>query len=71
MNRPDFRTISDFRKRHLEALAGLFQQVLQLCRRAGLVDFGHVALKPAPAQAGGTKSSQRLQEQGDELCPHG
>jgi len=29
---PDFRTISQFRKRHLEALAGLFVQVLQLCR---------------------------------------
>ncbi len=37
-NRPDFRTGSDFRKRHLEALAGLFQPVLKLCRQAGLVD---------------------------------
>ena len=55
LNRPDFRTISDFRKRHLETLAGLFQQVLRLCRRAGLIGFGHVALKPAPAKAGGTK----------------
>jgi|SRR5580700_5512484 transposase len=44
LNRPDFRTISDFRQRHLEALAGLFRQVLMLCRRAGLVGFGHVAL---------------------------
>src|SRR5690242_15391854 len=44
LNRPDFRTISDFRKRHLAALAGLFVQVLLLCRRAGLVSFGHVAL---------------------------
>ena len=44
MQRPDFRTISDFRKRHLEALAGLFVQVLRLCRRAGLVKLGHVAL---------------------------
>ena len=26
MNMPDFRTISDFRKRHLSALAGLFLQ---------------------------------------------
>jgi transposase len=44
LNRPDFRTISDFRQRHLEALAGLFRQVLMLCRRAGLAGFGHVAL---------------------------
>ena len=29
--RPDFRTVSDFRKRHLTALGGLFTQVLKLC----------------------------------------
>ena len=44
LQHPDFRTISDFRKRHLKALAGLFQQVLKLCRGAGLVKLGHVAL---------------------------
>ena len=44
MNRPDFRTISDFRKRHLAALGGLLVQVLRLCRAAGLVKLGHVAL---------------------------
>ena len=36
MQRPDFRTISEFRKRHLTALSGLFRQVLALCREAGL-----------------------------------
>jgi transposase len=44
MQRPDFRTISEFRKRHLAALSGLFQQVLILCREARLVKLGHVAL---------------------------
>jgi transposase len=44
LQRPDFRTISDFRRRHLAALAGLFAQVLALCRAAGLVKLGHVAL---------------------------
>jgi transposase len=29
---PDFRTISDFRKRHLKALSALFVQVLKLMR---------------------------------------
>lgn len=29
-NEPDFRTISDFRKLHLAALQGLFDQVLQI-----------------------------------------
>jgi transposase len=40
---PDFRTISDFRKRHLKALSGLFVQVLKLAEKAGLVKLGHVA----------------------------
>jgi hypothetical protein len=44
LNRPDFRTIADFRKRHLAALSDLFVPVLQLCRAAGLVQFGHGAV---------------------------
>jgi transposase len=44
MQRPDFRTISEFRRRHLHALGGLFRQILLLCRAAGLVKLGHVAL---------------------------
>jgi transposase len=39
-DRPDFRTISDFRKIHLDALAGLFHQVLKLAHTAGLVQLG-------------------------------
>ena len=31
---PDFRTISEFRRRHLKALSGLFVQILQLAERA-------------------------------------
>ncbi len=34
LNQPDFRTVSDFRKRHLEALESLFVQVLRLCQKA-------------------------------------
>lgn len=55
MQTPDFRTISDFRKRHLEALKGLFVQVLQLCRRAGLVKLGHVALDGTKVRANANK----------------
>ena len=42
--RPDHRTINDFRRRHLEALGGLFPQVLSLCRATGLARLGHVSL---------------------------
>jgi len=44
MQQPDHRTVNLFRQRHLKALAGLFEQVLQLCEKAGLVKLGHVAL---------------------------
>jgi transposase len=44
LQRPDFRTISEFRNRHRAALAPLFAQVLRLCQKAGLVTLGHVAL---------------------------
>ena len=53
--RPDFRTISDFRKRHLPALGGLFTQVLQLCQKAGLVSLGHVALDRTKIRANASK----------------
>src|SRR5207247_9799440 len=39
-DRPDFRTISDFRKEHLERFADLFLQVLRLAHEAGLVQLG-------------------------------
>jgi len=41
--RPDFRTISDFRKLHLEAFCDVFAQVLRVAGEAGLVKLGNVA----------------------------
>lgn len=54
-NTPDFRTIAEFRKRHLVALAGLFVQVLRLCQKAGLVKLGHVALDGTKMKANASK----------------
>lgn len=54
-NYPDFRTISDFRKRHLEALEGLFVQVVRICREAGLVKLGHVSLDGTKVKANASK----------------
>lgn len=51
LNRPDFRTVATFRRRHLKALSELFVQVLKLCRAAGLVKLGHVALDGTKVQA--------------------
>ena len=41
--RPDFRTISDFRKDHLATFIELFVQVLRLAKEAGLVKLGNVS----------------------------
>jgi transposase len=72
LQRPDFRTISDFRQRHLEALAGLFAQVLCLCRAAGLVKLGHVALDGTKIKANASKhkamSYGRMQRAEAELA---
>src|SRR5499427_5790997 len=55
LDAPDFRTISDFRKRHLQALGALFTQVLHLCEKAGLVKLGHVALDGTKIKANASK----------------
>src|SRR2546428_10323068 len=42
-DRPDFRTISDLRKLHLEAFKDVFVQVVRLAGAAGLVKLGNVS----------------------------
>jgi len=70
-NKPDFRTISDFRKMHLPALANLFKQVLILCRQAGMAKLGHVALDGTKQKANASKhkamSYGRMKEESARL----
>jgi transposase len=69
---PDHTTISEFRRRHLEVLAGLFVQVLALCQKAGLVKLGHVALDGTKMKANASKhkamSYERMQQREQELA---
>ncbi|AWV20580.1 Transposase (plasmid) [Roseomonas mucosa] len=58
LNRPNFRTITDFRKRHLVALADLFMQVLRLCRAVGLVGFAHVAVDGTKLKANASRHKE-------------
>src|SRR6266481_2312075 len=71
LDAPDFRTISDFRKRHLKALGELFKQVLHLCEQAGLVKLGHVALDGTKIKANASKhkamSYARMEDRAAEL----
>ncbi len=72
LNRPDFRTISEFRRRHLAALSDLFVQVLALCQKAGLVGLGHVAVDGTKLRANASKhkamSYERIVKAEDELA---
>lgn len=52
---PDHATLAEFRRRHLEALAGLFTQALLLCSKAGLVKLGHVAIDGTKIKAAASK----------------
>ena len=52
---PDHATLAEFRKRHLEALAGLFTQALLLCAEAGLVKLGHVSIDGTKIKANASK----------------
>jgi len=75
---PDHDTIAAFRKRHLDALAGLFVQALRLCQKAGLVKLGHVAIDGTKIKANASKhkamsyermneTEQRLEQEVEEL----
>jgi transposase len=65
-NQPDFRTISDFRKLHRQALETLFQQMLRLTLETGTMKLGRVAVDGSKVKAHASKhqamSYERMQE---------
>jgi len=70
-NEPDFRTIADFRKTHLPALTGFFEQVLRLARELGAPRVGRVALDGSKVKANASKhkamSYGRMREKQTQL----
>jgi transposase len=70
-NEPDFRTISEFRRIHLKALEGLFEQVLRLAIELGAMQLGRVAIDGSKVKANASKhkamSYQRMQEEEKRL----
>jgi transposase len=68
---PDFRTISDFRKIHLERLEALFVEVLKLCALAGLTKVGTIALDGTKIKANASRhkamSYERMQQEEKRL----
>ena len=72
-NQPNFRTISDFRKIHLNTLEGLFEQVLKIALVAGAMKVGRVALDGTNVKANASKhkamSYDRLLEKEKARAP--
>ena len=70
-NEPDFRTIADFRKKHLATLKGFFEQVLRLARELGAPRVGRVALDGSKVKANASKhkamSYGRMREKQQQL----
>ena len=70
-NQPNFRTISDFCKIHLETLESLFEQVLQIALEAGAMKVGRVALDGTKMKAHASKhkamSYDRMREKQKQL----
>ena len=68
---PHFTRICAFRREHFDALKGLFTQILQLCRAAGLVSLGHVSLDGSKFKANASKhramSYDRMQSTSERL----
>jgi len=66
-NEPDFRTISDFRRIHLKALEGFFEQVLKIVLETGAMKLGRVALDGTKVKANASQhkamSYDRMKEQ--------
>lgn len=59
---PDHATLARFRRRHQDAIAGLFGQVLGLCVKAGLVDAGVVAIDGTKIAADASFFANRTRE---------
>jgi transposase len=66
-HRPDFRTLSDFRKHHLEALPGLFKQVVQIAMELGYVSLGHVSIDGSKIKAHASKHKSMTRERMKEI----
>jgi len=67
MERPDFRTISDFRKNNLEKLKGYFRDIVLFCRGAGLGRGRAVFIDGTKIRANAASKRTKKKEKLDEL----
>lgn len=61
---PDHKTLSEFLRRHRVAINGVFTQVLEMARAAGMAKLGHVAIDSSRIQANASRHKMVDGEQG-------
>lgn len=54
-NKPDFRTINEFRRRHIKTLPNIFVQILKICEKSGLIGLKHASLDGTKINANTSK----------------
>lgn len=69
--KPDFRTISDFRKNNLDELRTVFSQLLDYCGRMQMVSLGHISIDGTRLKANAadkhTLSKDKIEKQIKQL----
>lgn len=63
MYQPDFRTLNDFRKNHLEQLSGYFVDIVRMCKELGLVTIGQINIDGTKIQANAANRRTKTQEE--------
>ncbi len=61
--RPDFRTISDFRKNNPELIEACFKKVVAFARDLGMVRLGHISIDGTKIKANASKSKTFTKEE--------
>ena len=63
MQKPDFRTISDFRLNKRKYIENCFEQVLMICKELGLFSLGHISIDGSKIKANASKKTTKNQEE--------
>lgn len=63
MYKPDFRTINDFRKNHLEEINGYFIDIVQMCKELGIVKVGQINIDGTKIKANASDRRTKTKEE--------
>jgi len=67
---PDFRTISDFRRNNLKEFTSIFRQVVEICKRLGIVKLGHIVIDGTKIKANAPDAKAYTEKRIDREIKH-